>query len=154
MEHAHGPENNNLPSPGPHRAGKGWAKAGPTSSSWTSLCTCNRKGCARSSWRAWPGWRARARPLPWPTGCAAGLWKGWSPARAPWSCPRLTIAWACSWGSRGRHRRVLNEHPGSYFMDPFWLDTELNIFDQIEKDLVRIPPERAQGPAQAGAQTL
>lgn len=45
-------------------------------------------------------------------------------------------------GSRQRHRQVLNEHPGSYFLDPRWLDTELNIFDQITKGLDHIPQER------------
>lgn len=47
-------------------------------------------------------------------------------------------------GSRDRHRQVLNQHPGSYFLDPRWLDTELNIFDQIKKGLDHIPQKRRE----------
>ena len=45
-------------------------------------------------------------------------------------------------GSRQRHRQILNQHPGTYFLEPHWLDTELNIFDQITKGLDHIPQER------------
>lgn len=45
-------------------------------------------------------------------------------------------------GSRQRHRQILKENPGTYFLEPRWLDTELNIFEQIKKDLERIPKDR------------
>lgn len=45
-------------------------------------------------------------------------------------------------GSRDRHRQVLTRHPGSYFLEKQWLNTELNIFTQIYKDADRIPEER------------
>ncbi|KIX13412.1 DUF1638 domain-containing protein [Dethiosulfatarculus sandiegensis] len=47
-------------------------------------------------------------------------------------------------GSRQRHRQVLHENPGTYFLESHWLDTELNIFDQLKKDLKRFPKERQQ----------
>jgi hypothetical protein len=47
-------------------------------------------------------------------------------------------------GSRQRHRQILNDHPGTYFLEPRWLDTELNIFEQIKKGLDHIPQERRQ----------
>ncbi|MBU1170254.1 MAG: DUF1638 domain-containing protein [Proteobacteria bacterium] len=45
-------------------------------------------------------------------------------------------------GSRARHRKVMNEHPGSYFLEPNWLETELNIFTQMHKGLAHISKER------------
>lgn len=56
--------------------------------------------------------------------------------------PRVDDCVGALLGSRDRHRRFLLEHPGSYFMEPRWLDTELNIFTQINKGLDRIPPQR------------
>ncbi len=45
-------------------------------------------------------------------------------------------------GSRTRHQQTLAEHPGSYFMEPAWLETELNIFEEMKKGLGHVSPER------------
>lgn len=45
-------------------------------------------------------------------------------------------------GSRSRHRQVLHDNPGSYFLEPRWLNSELNIFTQIHKGLEHIPEKR------------
>lgn len=56
--------------------------------------------------------------------------------------PRVDDCVGALLGSRDRHRRFLARHPGSYFMAPRWLDSELNIFTQIHKGLDHIPLER------------
>lgn len=56
--------------------------------------------------------------------------------------PRVDDCVGMLLGSRQRHRKVLSEHPGTYFLDPRWLDNELNIFDQIKKGLEHIPEQR------------
>lgn len=45
-------------------------------------------------------------------------------------------------GSRSRHQQILADHPGSYFMEPRWLETELNIFEEMKKGLQHVKPER------------
>lgn len=45
-------------------------------------------------------------------------------------------------GSRSRHRQVLCDHSGSYFLEPHWLDSELNIFTQFHKGFEHIPEKR------------
>lgn len=47
-------------------------------------------------------------------------------------------------GSRQRHRLVLGQHAGCYFLEPTWLDTEMNIFEQMKKQMERIPPNRRE----------
>ncbi len=42
-------------------------------------------------------------------------------------------------GSRERHRESLRTHSGRYWLERSWLDTELDIFKQLYKDLGRIP---------------
>jgi len=45
-------------------------------------------------------------------------------------------------GSRERHRQMLHDNPGSFFLEPHWLDTEMNIFEQINRGLEHIPQKR------------
>ena len=47
-------------------------------------------------------------------------------------------------GSRLRHKALLKNHSGCYFLDQHWLETELNIFVQATKGLERIPPEKRE----------
>lgn len=56
--------------------------------------------------------------------------------------PRVDDCVGMLLGSRQRHKHVLAEHPGSYFLEPRWLDTELNIFAQMDKGLAHIPENR------------
>jgi hypothetical protein len=45
-------------------------------------------------------------------------------------------------GSRSRHKALLKERSGCYFLAQHWLETELNIFVEARKGLDRIPPEK------------
>ena len=56
--------------------------------------------------------------------------------------PRVDDCVGALLGSKERHRRVLNEFPGSFFMDPCWLDTEMNLFSELGKGMDRFSPER------------
>ncbi|MCB2191324.1 MAG: DUF1638 domain-containing protein [Deltaproteobacteria bacterium] len=56
--------------------------------------------------------------------------------------PRVDDCVGMLLGSRQRHRAVLSERPGTYFLDPCWLDNELNIFEQMGKGLEHIPEKR------------
>ncbi len=42
-------------------------------------------------------------------------------------------------GSRERHKQSLKDHSGRYWLEQSWLDTELDIFKQLYKDLGRVP---------------
>lgn len=56
--------------------------------------------------------------------------------------PRVDDCVGMLLGSRKRHKRTLVKHPGSYFLEPRWLDSELNIFAQMGKSLAHLPEER------------
>jgi hypothetical protein len=56
--------------------------------------------------------------------------------------PRVDDCVGALLGSRTRHRQVLRKCPGCYFLEPNWLDTELNIFEEISKGIDRIPADR------------
>jgi hypothetical protein len=45
-------------------------------------------------------------------------------------------------GSRKRHKELLKQNAGCYFLEQRWLQTELNIFTEILKGLERIPPDK------------
>lgn len=56
--------------------------------------------------------------------------------------PRVDDCVGVLLGSRARHRQVLAQRPGCYFLESQWLDTELNIFAQMDKGLDRMPAQR------------
>lgn len=56
--------------------------------------------------------------------------------------PRVDDCVGALLGSKRRHREILSSCPGSYFLEPSWLDNELNIFTQLGKDLGNISYER------------
>lgn len=58
--------------------------------------------------------------------------------------PRVDDCVGALLGSRSRHKELMKECPGCYFMEQHWLETELNIFDQVAKEPDRIPPERRE----------
>ncbi len=45
-------------------------------------------------------------------------------------------------GSRKKYRQIMKDNPGTYFLIPDWLNTELNIFEQMEKETTHLPRER------------
>jgi hypothetical protein len=47
-------------------------------------------------------------------------------------------------GSRQRHKELLKERAGCYFLEQHWLETELNVFVQMTKGLEHIPPDRRE----------
>jgi hypothetical protein len=56
--------------------------------------------------------------------------------------PRVDDCVGALLGSRARHKALLKERSGCYFIEQHWLETELNIFVQATKGLDRIPPEK------------
>ena len=56
--------------------------------------------------------------------------------------PRVDDCVGVLLGSKRRHREILSTCPGSYFLEPSWLDNELNVFTQLGKDLRNISLER------------
>lgn len=53
-------------------------------------------------------------------------------------------------GSRERHRQVLNENPGTFFLTEHWLDTELNAFRQLLLETQNLPKEQQRRILRAG----
>ena len=45
-------------------------------------------------------------------------------------------------GSRERHKELLRQRAGCYFLEQHWLETELNVFVEVTRGLERIPPDR------------
>lgn len=76
--------------------------------------------------------------------CGRGL-EGVCSAKSTLVLPRVDDCVGALLGSRARHRRILADRAGCYFLEPRWLDTELNIFEQMKKGLERIPPQRRKG---------
>jgi len=56
--------------------------------------------------------------------------------------PRVDDCVGALLGSRDRHRQFQKDRPRCYFLEPHWLDTELNIFTEIMKGMDRIPVHR------------
>ncbi|MCF8027944.1 MAG: DUF1638 domain-containing protein [Desulfobacteraceae bacterium] len=56
--------------------------------------------------------------------------------------PRVDDCVGVLLGSRQRHKQVLAQNPGTYFLEQRWLDTELNIFTQMDKGLGHITKNR------------
>jgi hypothetical protein len=48
-------------------------------------------------------------------------------------------------GSRDRHKKLMTDHPGCFFFEPDWIDTEMDIFVQSRKGLDRIPEDKRDG---------
>jgi len=65
-------------------------------------------------------------------------------ARSTLVLPRVDDCVGALLGSRSRHRELLKARAGCYFLEPNWMETELNIFVQATKGLERIPPERRE----------
>lgn len=73
--------------------------------------------------------------------CGRGL-EGVFSAKSTLVLPKVDDCVGMLLGSRARHQRVLSEYPGSYFMEPRWLENELNIFEEMKKGLDHVTPER------------
>jgi len=56
--------------------------------------------------------------------------------------PRVDDCVGAILGSRQNHQQMMSKYPGSYFLDPKWVDSELDIFVQAQKGIERIPVER------------
>jgi len=63
-------------------------------------------------------------------------------ARSTLVLPRIDDCVGALLGSRARHKELLRQNAGCYFLEQRWLTTELNIFDEILKGLERIPPDK------------
>lgn len=58
--------------------------------------------------------------------------------------PRVDDCVGALLGSRSRHRQLLLERAGTYFLDPDWIGTEIDLFSQFGERLTRYPPERRE----------
>ena len=58
--------------------------------------------------------------------------------------PRVDDCIGALLGSRNRHKELMKQFPGCYFLEQHWLETELNIFVEVTKGLERIPPDRRE----------
>lgn len=47
-------------------------------------------------------------------------------------------------GSRERHKELIKQRAGCYFLEQHWLETELNVFVEVTRGLERIPPNRRE----------
>ena len=47
-------------------------------------------------------------------------------------------------GSRQRHKELIKQRAGCYFLEQHWLETELNVFVEVTRGLERIPPDRRE----------
>ncbi|SHK22687.1 Protein of unknown function [Desulfatibacillum alkenivorans DSM 16219] len=56
--------------------------------------------------------------------------------------PRVDDCVGALLGSQKRHKKVMSENPGCFFLEPAWIGSEVDIFEQCQKGLERIPEER------------
>jgi hypothetical protein len=56
--------------------------------------------------------------------------------------PRVDDCVGALLGSRQRHKDLLRQNAGCYFLEQHWLETELNIFNELLKGLDRIPQDK------------
>lgn len=56
--------------------------------------------------------------------------------------PRVDDCVGMLLGSRQRHKQVMKDYPGSYFLETDWMDTELNIFTEMNKGMDHISKNR------------
>ncbi len=73
--------------------------------------------------------------------CGRGL-EGVVSSKSRLIMPRVDDCVGALLGSRRRHREFQKNRPRCYFLEPRWLDTELNIFTEIMKGMDRIPVHR------------
>lgn len=58
--------------------------------------------------------------------------------------PRVDDCVGALLGSRERHKALLKQSAGSYFLEQHWLETELNLFVEATRGLERIPPDKRE----------
>ena len=58
--------------------------------------------------------------------------------------PRIDDCVGALLGSRRRHKDLLKQNPGCYFLEQNWLNTECIIFTEIMKGMERVPPEKRE----------
>lgn len=73
--------------------------------------------------------------------CGRGL-EGVCSNKSTLILPRVDDCVGALLGSRDRHREILKKQSGSFFLEPSWLDTEMNIFVQLPKELEHYTAER------------
>jgi hypothetical protein len=73
--------------------------------------------------------------------CGRGL-EGVCSTKSRLILPRVDDCVGALLGSRERHRNILKKYPGSYFLEPTWLDTEMNIFGELTKGMEHLSETR------------
>jgi hypothetical protein len=73
--------------------------------------------------------------------CGRGL-EGVCSTKSRLILPRIDDCVGALLGSRDRHRKILKKHPGSFFIEPTWLDTEMNIFDGLSQGMEHLSADR------------
>lgn len=75
--------------------------------------------------------------------CGRGL-EGTVSQKSRLILPRVDDCVGAVLGSRARYKKIMVEHPGSFFLEPGWVHTELNIFTECLKGLERIPEDERE----------
>jgi hypothetical protein len=73
--------------------------------------------------------------------CGRGL-EGVCSSQTRLIIPRIDDCVGALLGSKERHRRVLKKFPGAFFLEPTWLDTEMNIFSELARGMEHFTAER------------
>jgi hypothetical protein len=73
--------------------------------------------------------------------CGRGL-EGVRSTKTRLVIPRIDDCVGALLGSKERHRSILKKFPGAFFMEPTWLDTEMNIFSDLVPAMAHFPVER------------
>lgn len=73
--------------------------------------------------------------------CGRGL-EGVCSSKSRLILPKVDDCVGALLGSRERHRRILKKYPGSFFLEPAWLDTEMNIFHELLKGMAHVSEKR------------
>ncbi len=72
--------------------------------------------------------------------CGRGL-EGLCSRKTRLIIPRIDDCVGALLGSKERHRRILKQFPGAFFMEPTWLDTEMNIFGELVRGMDHLTAE-------------
>jgi len=73
--------------------------------------------------------------------CGRAL-EGVASGRSTLVLPRVDDCVGALLGSRKRHKDLLKQNPGCYFLEQNWLNTGCIVFTEIMKGMERVPPEK------------
>ncbi len=75
--------------------------------------------------------------------CGRGV-EGVSSGKSRLIIPKVDDCVGAILGSKARHKRILDQNAGTFFLEPSWIDTDVDVFAQCLKGLDKIPEEYQQ----------